>query len=145
MNPRITVNENITLITLHNIPSEITYISDIFEDIAKLNVDVDMISMSPVQSDLTSLSFTINDDDLTKLLENSVFQKPIVSSGNRIISIFDSAMSGTPGFAAKVFKAASSANADIRIITTSEVQISILTTEADYDETYKAILHAFDE
>ena len=43
--------------------------------------------------------------------------------------------------AAKVFSAIASTDADIRLITTSEVEISLLVTEADYD----AVLAALEE
>ena len=60
----ITVSENITLVTMQNIPAEISFIADVFAKIAAMDVDVDMISLAPVQSSKTSLSFTINDEDL---------------------------------------------------------------------------------
>lgn len=48
-------------------------------------------------------------------------------------------MKDTPGVAAKVFTAAAAVETDIRIITTSDVDISILVTEADFHATLKAI------
>ena len=48
-------------------------------------------------------------------------------------------METTPGMAAKVFRAAAKASADIRIITTSEVQITLLVTQADFDAVYEEI------
>ena len=44
--------------------------------------------------------------------------------------------------AARVFSAIASSDADIRLITTSEVEISFLVTEADYDTVLKAIENA---
>ncbi|MCI9272844.1 MAG: hypothetical protein HFE39_02690 [Clostridiales bacterium] len=149
LKPEITVRDNITLITMVDIPSDIGLFSNIFDKIANYGISIDMISVTPPQGDLISVSFTIDDDDLGRLLEftadlhnkhNDV--KPIVSSGNSKITIEDPAMETEPGVAAKVFKAAASANADIRIITTSETQISMLVTEAAFDGTYQAILNA---
>ena len=65
--------------------------------------------------------------------------KTIVSSGNCKISVYDQAMKNTPGIAAKVFAAAAKIETDIRIITTSEVDISLLVTAADFDQTLKEI------
>ena len=48
----------------------------------------------------------------------------------------------TPGMAAKIFAAFSSINTDFRIVTTSDVDISVLVTEADYNDTLKAIQSA---
>ena len=146
MKPNITVADNITLVTLQNIPSDIRYISSVFEKIASFGINVDMISVTPPQGALTSLSFTFSDEDLGKLLEFTAGLrvdndqiKPIVSSGNCKINIFDKNMEVTPGFAAKVFAAARDAGSDIRIITTSEVQISLLVTEAAFDSTLEAV------
>ena len=94
MKPTITTYEDVTLVTLQNIPMDIGFISEVFAKIAELGVDVDMISLSPVQSSRTSVSFTISDNDLittlsyTSKLEDGTV-KSIVSSGNRKISIDD--------------------------------------------------------
>ena len=144
MKPSIAVSDDITLITLHNIPADIDFVSEVFENIAEMGVDVDMISLSPVQSSKTSLSFTVNDDDLMKILGytsklNDGTIKPIVSSGNCKISINDPGMENCPGVAAKVFKSAAKVGTDIRLITTSETQISLLVTKSDFDSAYAAI------
>ena len=144
MKPDIVVSDDITLITLQNIPADINFVSDVFENIAAMDIDVDMISLSPVQSSMTSLSFTINDDDLMKILGytsklNDGTIKPIVSSGNCKISINDPGMENCPGVAAKVFKSAAKVGTDIRLITTSETQISLLVTKSDFDSAYAAI------
>ena len=52
-------------------------------------------------------------------------------------------MRGTPGVAAKVFSAVSKVKADIRMITTSEVDISLLVVKADADMTVVAIREIF--
>lgn len=149
MKPIITVCDDITLITLQNIPADINFITEVFEKIAELGIDVDMISLSPVQSSLTSLSFTVKDDDLVKILSytsklNDGTIKPIVSSGNCKISINDAGMENCPGVAAKVFRRAASVNTDIRLITTSEAQISLLVTKSDFDSAFAAVQNALD-
>ena len=47
------------------------------------------------------------------------------------------------GVAAKVFKAASSVGADIRLVTTSEVDISLLITKDQENAVEQAIRNAF--
>ena len=140
----IVVSDDITLITLQNIPADISFVSEVFEKIAEMGVDVDMISLSPVQSSMTSLSFTINDDDLMKILGytsklNDGSIKPIVSSGNCKISVNDPGMENCPGVAARIFRCAADVGTDIRLITTSESQISLLVTKSDFDSAYAAI------
>ena len=141
MNPSLTVYDDVTLITLQNIPADISFVADVFKKIGSMGVDVDMISLSPIQSSRTSLSLTIKDDDLVKILsytskldDGSV--RSIVSSGNCKISINDEAMINCPGFAARVFELAADTQTELKLITTSECQISILVTKADFDEVY---------
>lgn len=144
MKPTITVYDDITLIILQNIPANMSFVTEVFEKIASMDIDVDMISLTPPQSSLTTLSFTISDDDLVKILAytsqlNNGNIKPIVSSGNCKISVDDDGMKNCPGVAAKIFAKASSAGADIRLITTSEDQVSMLVTKSDFDATYSAL------
>jgi len=143
--PTITTSNDITLITLQNCPSDLSFVANMFQRIAGCGVNVDMISLAPTHGAFTSISFTIADNDLGKILvftsdlhDNSNI-KTIVSSGNCKISVYDQAMKNTPGIAAKVFTAAAKIETDIRIITTSEVDISLLVTAADCDQTLKEI------
>ena len=147
--PTITTSSDITLVTLQNCPSELKFIAHVFERIGTFGVDVDMISLAPTHGAYTSISFTISDDDLDKIfsftsnLRDSAKIKVIVSSGNCKISVYDAKMKNAPGFAAQIFAIAASVSTDIRIITTSEVDISLLVTAADFQETLKALQKKF--
>ena len=142
---QISTVSGITLVTLQGSPATTAFMADVFERIAKLNVNIDMISMPPNHGANAGLSFTISDQDLIDVLSlvNSLKTetgiKVIVSSVNHKISVYDPQMKNTPGMAARVFSAIASSDADIRLITTSEVEISFLVTEADYDTVLKAI------
>lgn len=143
-----TIN-GITLVTLQSSPANVSFVSDVFEKISGKNINIDMISMAPTHGAVTSLSFTILDKDLVDMLgftaelKKDMAIKSIVSSVNHKISIYDPNMKNTPGIAAKVFKAISGTDADIRLITTSEVEISLLVSEADYDTVLEALEKEF--
>lgn len=148
----ITFVEDVTLISLQDSPADIQLISKIFEMISDAGVDVDMISQTPPHSGMPDLSFTVSGEDMGKILEISSKLRELnpalklsISNGNCKISIFGEAMRGCPGVAGKVFKAAAEANADIRMITTSEVDISILVAKADFENTLSAVTAAFEE
>ena len=68
----------------------------------------------------------------------------MVSSSNVKISVYGEAMRIESGVAAKVFQAAASVGADIRLITTSEADISLLITKADYQQIVDAIEKIFE-
>ncbi len=139
MSATISTLSDITLITLEGCPADIGYLASSLDAIANLDINIDMISMAPAHGDLTAFSITISDDDLgkvlafTKKLRETTNIQPIVSSGNYKISVYDPCMKNTPGIAAAVFAAAARVNTDIRLISTSDVEISILVTAADYD------------
>lgn len=147
----ITVVEDVTLISLNDSPADMEIISKIFETISDAGIDVDMISQTPPHSNRPHLSFTVNGEDLGKIFEISAKIRELnpvlklsVSNGNCKISIFGEQMRNCPGIAAKVFKAASSVKTDIIMITTSEVDISLLVPKSELDLTVNAITKAFE-
>ena len=130
--------------------ADMNTISKIFDMISTNNIDVDMISQTPPHSNKPHLSFTVSGDDLGKILELSAKIRELypdiklsVSNGNCKISVFGEAMKGQPGVAAKVFAAAAKANTDIIMITTSEVDISMLVPQSDLTATLESIKGAF--
>ena len=140
----VTSSAGITLVTVQNCPPDVAFCGRVFTRISELGVVVDMISLAPNHGSNMDVSFTINDDDLGEILgflaelrEKAI--KPIISGGNSKINVYDEKMKDTPGMAAKVFTAASRAGTDLRIVTTSDVDISILVTEADFLKTFTAI------
>ena len=147
-NTVISTVDNITLVTLVGFPAQVDSIATILKSIAEYNINIDMISMAPTHGAFTGLSFTISDNDLVEVLafttklKKEINVNVIVSSVNHKISVYDPAMKNTPGIAAKVFDAIAGTKADLRLITTSEVEISLLVTEADFDTVLSAIQNA---
>lgn len=149
INPTITTTTDITLITFKKCPSDLNFIADVFKKISSLQVDVDMISIAPPMGLCSPVSFTIADKYLDKVLSftselsDTMDIGTTVSSGNCKISVYDPAMKNAPGVAAEVFQAAAQANTDIRLITTSEVEISLLVTAADFQNTLEVLENHF--
>ncbi len=137
----ITVTENVSLITLRDSQADIRFISYAFDEISKRGVNVDMISQTPPVGNQISLSFTISDEkirdvlDVCTLLRTKFPQiKTDISSGNDKISVSGDAMRTVPGVAARVFDTLTECETDIRMITTSEVDISILIPHTEYTD-----------
>ena len=142
----ISVKEDVTLISLHDSPASIDAIAQVFCQIADAGIDVDMISQTLPNGQHSNLSFTVDGEDFGGILrvaaslrESYPDLKISVSSGNCKISVRDDAMNGVPGYAAKVFSAAAGECADIRMVTTSECDISLLVVKEDLDATVQAI------
>ena len=81
----------------------------------------------------------------SELRNRSPKTKISVSSGNCKITVSGEAMRGTPGVSAGVFKAVASVDADVRMITTSEIEIAMLVVKSDVDEVIEAIRNEFDK
>ena len=128
----ITTLSDITLVNLQNCPVALNSIAKIFQKISDLGVNVDMISLAPSHGAYTTISFTIDDEDLGKILK---FTSALYDNHD----IKTIVMKNTPGVAAKVLQAAAEVNTDIRLISTSDVEISMLVTAADFEQTLESI------
>ncbi len=146
----IFVTEDVTLFSLSDAPADISHMADVFKMIAESGIDVDMISQFPSSGSGSGFSFTVNDKDFVPVLSiaselrtRSPKTKISVSSGNCKITVSGEDMRGTPGVSARIFKAAADVDADVRMITTSEIEISLLVVKSDVDNVVEAIKNAF--
>lgn len=129
----VTFVEDVALIALKNCPSDAAFISKVMTAIGNEGVDVDMVSQTSPTGGKIDIFFTVNDSDIEKIFPLTLLFKkeyPEVSTainGNNCkISVQDDDMKNTPGYAARVFEKVASVNAEIRLVTTSEVDISLL-------------------
>ncbi len=148
----IFVTEDVTLFSLYDAPADIEHMAEVFKMIADAGIDVDMISQFPLSGSSSGFSFTVSDKDFipvlsiaSELRNRSPKTKISVSSGNCKITVSGEAMRGTPGVSAGVFKAVASVEADVRMITTSEIEIAMLVVKSDVDEVVEAIKAEFAE
>ncbi len=148
----IFITEDVTLFSLCDSPADIAHIAEVFKMIADSGIDVDMISQFPLSGSSSGFSFTVNDSDFVSVLaiaselrNKNPKTKISVSSGNCKLTVSGEAMRNTPGVSAKVFKAAASVGADVRMITTSEIEIAMLVVKSDVDDVVAAIEKEFAE
>ena len=122
----------------------------VFSLLAKHQVNVDIILQSVGKNGKKSISFTIPEDnaDMVKALieENKeMLGYEAVSVNTKVakVSIVGAGMASNPGVAAKMFEALAGANINIRMISTSEIKISVLINEEDSERAVKAIHDKF--
>ena len=146
----IFVTEDVTLFSLYDAPADIEHMAEVFKMIADAGIDVDMISQFPLSGSSSGFSFTVSDKDFVPVLSiaselrnRSPKTKISVSSGNCKITVSGEAMRGTPGVSARVFVAVANVEADVRMITTSEIEIAMLVVKSDVDEVVEAITKEF--
>lgn len=142
----VTYIEDIALVTLKNCPCDIAFFADVLNKTAENGVDVDMISQTPPSGGHVDMCFTVADNDVPALLTvtasisaNYPSVKTSINGNNCKVAVFDDEMVGTPGYAAKVFAKAAAAGAEIRLITTSEKEISMLIVNDGLDPLLDAL------
>ena len=146
----IFVTEDVTLFSLCDSPADISHMAEVFRMIADAGIDVDMISQFPLSGSGSGFSFTVSDKDFIPVLSIASElrvkypkTKISVSSGNCKITVSGEAMRGTPGVSAGIFRAAAGVDADVRMITTSEIEIAMLVVNSDVNDVVEAIKKEF--
>lgn len=147
---KITVTEDVSLITFERIPADLRLISDIFLEFSGAEVNIDMISQASPRGENTSVSFTVSSENLVRVLELvNLFReahpsiKPLVSGGNAKLQLFGESMPRLCGVAARALAALARANSDLVLTTTSEVDISLLVTSAHLTDALAALREEF--
>src|ERR1700751_4017682 len=115
--------------------------SRIFNEIAAINVNVDMIVQNVSDAGTTDISFTIPADELPKIEKHL---DPIVTeigahgfkaqAGIAKLSVVGIGMRSHSGVAARMFELLGKAEINIQMITTSEIKISVIVDEDRVDE-----------
>ena len=143
---QITYADDITLITLSSLPCDSQAVADVLTAMSDGGINVDMISQTAPQGGTIRLSFTLSDASLgTALsgLSKNPTVKPEILPGNCKIALYDENMVNTPGVAAKVFSVLAEAGVQVSLVTTSEVDISILVSEHSLPDALAAMRQAY--
>jgi aspartokinase len=147
---KLTTCEDVALITLRNSPADMRFIAKVFKTISQRGINVDMISQTAPQGSRISLSFTVPGNEMGSVLEllailreDNPELKSDISIGNCKISIYGEAMREEPGVAAAVFEIVAGLSLDVRLITTSEIDISLLVPKSDFEAAYEAFKNAY--
>lgn len=144
------VTYNVALITVDKLPNKIDLISEIFSAIAAQHINIDMISQAPPYRGTINLSFSLPSEDLVKAISTlNRFKKQVpdlrieIDASNTKISVYGEPMKNLPGVAAKLFTVLAQNGIEIKLVTTSEVDISYLIYDKDVDRAIEAIKAEF--
>lgn len=143
-------NKSEAKITICQVPDQAGVAAQLFNEISRIGVSVDVIVQNVSHTKLTDISFTVPKTDLNKALEaTQKVAKKIkageVSSDNSIarISIVGSGMRSHQGIAAKMFETLAKSKVNIDMITTSEISISCIINEKHTEKALNALHKAF--
>ena len=137
-------------VAIINLPDEPGVAFKVFSLLAKYKVNVDIILQSVGQKGRKSITFTIPEDKaeevgkiLRKNQENLDFEDISINTQVAKVSIVGAGMASNPGVAAMMFEALASAGINIRMISTSEIKISVLINEEDSERAVRVIHQKF--
>ena len=133
-----------------NLPDEPGFAFKVFSILAKNKINVDIILQSVGRNGLKTISFTVAQDDADRTKEVLEANKDLlrfeaISVNTKVakVSIVGAGMQSNPGVAATMFEALAEAQINIRMISTSEIKISVLINEEDSERAVRAIHNKF--
>lgn len=123
----------------------------IFDALAKKGINVDMILQSIGRDGTKDISFTVPGTEaalaretLESNLEMFTAQKIDCEENVAKVSVVGAGMATNPGVAAKMFEALYNANINIRMISTSEIRITVLIDENETDRAVQVVHEIFE-
>jgi aspartate kinase len=145
-------------VALLRVPDRPGIAARLFGEIARQNVNVDLIIQSIHEGNSNDIAFTVVKNALLKAEAvaeaiapalrshpaNDREAEVIVEKQMAKISIAGAGMIGRPGIAAQMFKALSAANVNIEMISTSEVKVSCTIAPDDCDRAIQALCEVFE-
>ncbi len=140
-------------ITIVGVPDRTGVAARIFQSIADVDVNIDMIvqNVSAAATGLTDISFTLPKAEgekaigvLNKIQGEVGFASIQYDDQIGKLSLIGAGMRSHPGVTATFFAALSDAGVNIEMISTSEIRISIVCRASDLDKAVRASHTAFD-
>jgi aspartate kinase len=146
-----TVSKNDAKITIIGVSDEPGQAANIFHELAKEKINVDMIIQNVSAHGLTDLTFTVDKGDLALALETTKRTKGEIKAKEIIaddkiakLSVVGIGMRSHCGIAEKMFKTLSDEKINIQMISTSEIKISCVIEKEQAEKALNAVHKAFE-
>ena len=141
---------NVARISVVGVPDNPGLAFKMFSKLSKRNINVDIILQSIGRDGTKDISFTVAKDNAKEAAEamedyvaNVGGKSVLVDEKVAKISIVGAGMESHAGVATKMFEALYDAQINIRMISTSEIKVSVLIDEKDADAAVNAIHSKF--
>lgn len=145
----VTKDKDVALVSVLGVKDNPGVAFNIFSKLSQKNINVDIILQSFGRDNTKDIVFTVSKDNgpiAVKLLEGSshLQEAKIVCDTNVAkVSIVGAGMESHPGTATKMFEALYERDINIRMISTSEIKISVIIDADDADRAVSAVHNAF--
>ena len=153
----IEFDTNQAKVSLLRVPDKPGVAAQLFGEIARQNVDVDLIIQSIYEGNTNDIAFTVISPILKKAEAVASAIAPALRTSEQAeeaevmiltqiakISIVGAGMIGRPGVAAEMFATLASKGVNIRMISTSEVKVSCVIDSADCEKAVAALRETFE-
>ena len=139
-------------ITIVGIPDSPGRAAAVFKAIAGVGINVDMIvqNVSAGTEKKTDISFTVPKDDagrgveVLKAMQDELgFEQLQYDDQVGKLSLVGSGMRSNPGVSATLFQSLADAGINIEMISTSEIRVSVVTSDDELDEAVRVVHSAF--
>jgi aspartate kinase len=144
-------DRNVAKITLQGVPDHPGIAAALFEPLTQVGISVDTIVQNTSVEDLTDLSFTVTRTDLKRAVEVVDPVAKSIGAGSLTtddslskVSIVGAGMQNTPGYASRMFRALADDGINIDMITTSEIRITCIISEARVADAVRTLHRAFE-
>ena len=146
----IAKDSNVARIAIEGVPDEPGISFKVFRALAKNKINVDIILQSVGRDNTNDISFTVAKSDrdeaariMGEVAETLGAKKVSVDGDVAKVSIVGAGMVSSSGIAAQMFEALYDAKINIKMISTSEIKVSVLIDAAYADQAVQAIHNKF--
>ena len=143
-------DEDVARISIIGVPDRPGLAFKIFSKLSGKYINVDIILQSVGRNGTKDISFTVGRSNLQDALDILTPYVEVLGASGIVhdetvakVSIVGAGMESHPGVAADMFEALFESNINIRMISTSEIKISVLIDQADADRAVTAIHNKF--
>ncbi len=145
----VTKDKDVALVSVLGVKDNPGVAFNIFSKLSQKNINVDIILQSFGRDNTKDIVFTVSKDNgpvaVDLLKETSALDgaKIVCDTNVAKVSIVGAGMESHPGTATKMFEALYERNINIRMISTSEIKISVIIDADDADRAVSAVHKAF--
>ena len=145
---KISSEQDILLTTFPGAQYSAQSLAEHLKVFAEAGIGVDMICQSAPRGDSVDFSFTTSYDNFAAVMKAipaaAKANPPLISGGYSKINLFGEEMVISCGVAARALAALAEAGVEIALITTSDLDISLLVRQQDEDAALNALTAAFE-
>ncbi|ARK31655.1 aspartate kinase [Halalkalibacter krulwichiae] len=134
----IAFENDVTKVTVKGLPNRLNTLSRLFSTLSEHKVNVDIIIQNQYDADHVNISFSITQSSLKETLailqeaqEELQFTDIYFEEELAKVSIVGSGMVSNPGVAAKMFEVLAENEVFVKMVSTSEIKVSVVVDEAD--------------